>query len=321
MSNKVDFQALATAAIDEAENTEAQASESKSSAMNTATGKKEFAPTRTLTLKQVNPAKCRVWSVHDRDQSWFNPQDCADLIAGFKADGQQKPAVVRKITGDPNYDYEIIEGARRRWTAEHLGMSLEVEVKNLTDAQAAISMESENADRKDISAIERARSYARLLEAGVFSNQESLCEGMKVTKGNLSKSLKAATILTADLISARIKELISDIREISIASAYKLMGEWDKSEEIKGAIILKADEIQAMDKKPAANKILKMLAEAPYTQPKEQSKAYFHSSGAKVLSAKKGANGGMTITINKPGDGVKKADIKKLLNEAFAELM
>jgi hypothetical protein len=39
-----------------------------------------------------------------------------------------------------------------------------------------------------------------------------------------------------------------------------------------------------------------------------------------VLTAEKTAKGKLVFTVNEIGDGIKKADVKKLLNEALAEL-
>lgn len=294
--------------------------ESNSGAMGLATGRREIEPSRPVTILKVDPKRCRVWSAHDRNALWFNEKDCADLITGFKTLGQQKTAIVRLVKDDPFYKYEVIEGARRRWTAEHLGMPLEVEVRNITDADAAAMMESENADRQDISAFERAQSYARLLDMGVFSNRESLCEKMNVSKANLAKMVMAASLVNADLIGPLIKKLISDVREISIVGAYKLMQEWGKSDEIKGAIIQAANQMIESGKTYTATKVLKLLAQAPYDKPKTEKKAYFNGIGKQVLTAEKTKTGKLVFTVNEAGDGIKKSEIKKLLNEALAEL-
>lgn len=317
---KLDMGALAAAVINKPETTQPTAP-SKSGAMTQASGSKAFAQTRTITTKKVDPKRCRIWGAHDRNTLWFNPTDCADLIAGFKSLGQQKTAIVRQVKNDPFFQYEIIEGARRRWTAEYLDMLLEVEVRNISDTEAAAMMESENADRQDISPFERAQSYDRLLNMGVFSNRESLCEAMNVSKANLTKMITAANLVKVELLGPLITKLIPDVREISIVGAYKLMQEWAKSDDIKGAIIQAANQMIKAGTPITATKALKLLALAPYDQPKKEKNTYYTDTGKPLLTGQKHQNGQMVFTVNKVADGVKKSDIKKALNEALADLI
>ncbi|MEM6492312.1 MAG: hypothetical protein AAF684_10495, partial [Pseudomonadota bacterium] len=63
------------------------------------------------TLRWVDPARCRMWARHNRRYDLLNEQRCADLIEGFKAQGRQEfPAIVRRVEGDPDIDFEVICG-------------------------------------------------------------------------------------------------------------------------------------------------------------------------------------------------------------------
>src|SRR3546814_6435774 len=58
----------------------------------------------------VDPARCRIWEHHNRDYSALNEDRCADLIETIVAQGKQEfPAIVRRVTGDPDHDYERSE--------------------------------------------------------------------------------------------------------------------------------------------------------------------------------------------------------------------
>src|SRR3546814_7614665 len=62
-----------------------------------------------------------IWEHHNRDYSALNEDRCADLIETIVAQGKQEfPAIVRRVTGDPDHDYEVISGARRHWTVSWL---------------------------------------------------------------------------------------------------------------------------------------------------------------------------------------------------------
>ncbi len=63
----------------------------------------------------VDPKRCRAWLHHNRTSAWYTRDRCQDLIESIAKDGQQEPAVARKLVGDPNFDYELIYGMRRRF--------------------------------------------------------------------------------------------------------------------------------------------------------------------------------------------------------------
>ena len=73
------------------------------------------------TLKLVDPARCRMWSRHNRRYDLLNEASCADLLESLRAQGEQEfPAIVRRVEDDPAFDYEVISGARRHWSVSYL---------------------------------------------------------------------------------------------------------------------------------------------------------------------------------------------------------
>src|ERR1039458_8305939 len=106
----------------------------------------------------VEPKRCRAWAHHNRTAAWYTRDRCQDLIESIAKDGQQEPAVARKLAGDPNFDYELIYGMRRRFACEFLNAKLKLRVIEADDARAAVLMHIENADRQDITPMERALS-------------------------------------------------------------------------------------------------------------------------------------------------------------------
>jgi len=172
----------------------------------------------------VNARRCRAWAHHNRTAAWYTRDRCQDLIESIAKDGQQEPAVARKLAGDPNFDYELIYGMRRRFACEFLNAKLKLRVIEADDARAAVLMHIENADRQDITPMERALSFQSQLEAKIFPTQDALSDAIGLTKGQVSKLVKAATLMRQGTIS----QLFPDKSTVPVDAAYKLATLWDR---------------------------------------------------------------------------------------------
>ena len=71
----------------------------------------------------IEPKRVRPWKYHNRTETWYTRERCQDLIDSIAKDGQQEPVLARKLTGDPDFDYELVYGMRRRFACEVLGRS------------------------------------------------------------------------------------------------------------------------------------------------------------------------------------------------------
>jgi ParB family chromosome partitioning protein len=172
----------------------------------------------------VDPKRCRPWKFHNRTEAWYTRERCADLIESIPKDGQQEPAVARRIEGDRDHDFELIYGMRRRYACEVTGTKLKVRVITADDTHAAVLMHLENADRQDITPMERAVSFQTQLDAKLFPTQESLAEALNVSKGQVAKMLKAAQLLKHPTIAA----LFADRSAVPVEQAYKLAAMMDR---------------------------------------------------------------------------------------------
>jgi ParB family chromosome partitioning protein len=170
------------------------------------------------TVLSVDPRRCRPWKYHNRMAAWYTRERCADLIESIPKDGQQEPALARKISGEPDYDYELIYGMRRRFACEITNSKFKIRVVEVPDGQAAVLMHLENADRKDITPMERALSFQAQLEAKLFPTQDALSVALNVSKGQVAKMLKAAQLLSY----APIGNLLADRSTVPVEQAYKL---------------------------------------------------------------------------------------------------
>jgi len=157
---------------------------------------------------QWDPNRIRLWSGHNREYAHLSEQRCRDLIDGFKRAGQQFPAIVRKVQDHDAFDYEIICGARRHWTATHLGIDLLVEERKLSDKDAFLLQDIENRDREDISDYERACDYAKALPIYFDGKMTAMAEQLQINKGNFSRFLALAEL------PKEIVDAYADIREL-----------------------------------------------------------------------------------------------------------
>ncbi|GAB0120040.1 hypothetical protein Acid7E03_41120 [Acidisoma sp. 7E03] len=152
----------------------------------------------------VDPATCRIWEFHNRDYSALNEESCADLLESFQAQGRQEvPAIVRRVLGDSQHQFEVICGARRHWTATWLrshgypAFRFLVEPRELTDEEAFRIADLENRSRQDLTDIERARDYAGALTRFYGDNQGRMAERLGVSQSWLSRYLQLADLKPA----------------------------------------------------------------------------------------------------------------------------
>lgn len=206
---------------------------------------------RQVTQLLLDPARVRVWSGNARVQAQLTEANCRDLIDSILAEGGQKvPAVVRRIEGGGAHDYELIAGTRRHFAVSWLRANsypdtkLLAQVADLDDEAAFRLADIENRARKDISDIERARNYAEALTQHYGGKAVRMAERLRLSKGWLSKMLKAATI--PDVVLAAF----ADWRDLTLNPAYKLALALDDKARAK-AIVREAKAIVAEAPSPA----------------------------------------------------------------------
>lgn len=146
-----------------------------------------------LVVKEVDPARVRVWSLQGRLQDALDAKSAADLIDSIARHGQTTPAIVRPVKGDREADFEVIDGSRRRFACAHLGTQLKAIVADLGDREAALLTETADASRKH-SAYETGVKWKAWLDAGLFETQDALSQWLQVSPGDLSFKLSLAEL-------------------------------------------------------------------------------------------------------------------------------
>ena len=206
---------------------------------------------RQVTQLLLDPARVRVWQGNARIQAKLSDENCRDLIDSIIAEGGQKvPAIVRHVASDPDHDYELIAGTRRHFAISWLransypDMKLLAQVAELDDEAAFRIADIENRARKDISDIERARNYAEALEVHYGGKAVRMADRLKLSKGWLSKMLKAATIPDGVLGA------FANLHELTLNPAYKLALALDEPNRAR-AIVREAKAIAAENARSA----------------------------------------------------------------------
>lgn len=148
----------------------------------------------------VDPARCRIWDRHNRDYGALTRERCDDLIESILAQGKQEvPAIVRRIH-EPDYDFEVICGARRHWSVSwlrannHPEVRYLVEIRDLTDEQAFRISDLENRAREDLSDLERARDYLKALELYYGGSQKEMAKRLNQSEAWVSRYLDLARL-------------------------------------------------------------------------------------------------------------------------------
>ncbi|WP_299693731.1 ParB/RepB/Spo0J family partition protein [uncultured Tateyamaria sp.] len=174
------------------------------------------------TLRWVDPARCRMWDRHNRDYALLTEDNCRDLIDGIRSQGQQEfPAIVRPVD-DPDYDFEVICGARRHFAVSWLRANnytqfkYLIEARQLSDEEAFRLADIENRDREDISDYERALDYADAVARYYGGKQKAMAERLEVSQPWLSRYLQLAKLPQA------IVDAFPNIREIRERNAREL---------------------------------------------------------------------------------------------------
>jgi ParB family chromosome partitioning protein len=148
-------------------------------------------------IVSLNPFRCRMWSLHDRLETEVTEEACRIEIDSFSRHGQRVPTLGRALRGEPDFDAELIYGARRLFVARHLNKPLLVELTELSDLDAIIAMDIENRQRADISPYERGRSFLRSLRGGHFKSQEEIAKVLKISASQVSRLIKLAQLPSA----------------------------------------------------------------------------------------------------------------------------
>lgn len=242
----------------------------------------------------VDPARCRMWEEHNRDYARLSEERCSDIIGTTRGQkSQEVPAIVRRVKDDPNYDFEVICGARRHWSVSWLRQNhypdtrFLIEIRDLTDEEAFRISDLENRAREDLTSLERAADYLRALGKHYGGSQKAMAKRMDVTETWLSRYLDLARL------PEELRAAFPDAADLGVKHVSQLKPLL-KPEERKARVLEAArrlatahaaGEASAPRATPAIIRALTLAADAPKKSgsPKKSGKA-----AAEVIASKSG---------------------------------
>ena len=155
----------------------------------------------------------------------FDDNGLKELAASIKEHGIIQPLVVRKI----GEKYEIIAGERRYKASKMAGLSeIPAIVTQMDDKKSAEAAIIENIQRKDLSAIEEAKSYEALLDKG-YTTQDKLAQQMGLSQSAISNKLRLLS-LSDNVQKALMESKISErhARSLLQLKTHEEQDEWLK---------------------------------------------------------------------------------------------
>lgn len=153
----------------------------------------------------------------------FDEQGLKELADSIKEHGIIQPLVLRKLGNK----YEIIAGERRYKAAQIAGLqTVPAVIANVDDKTSAEVALVENVQRRDLTAIEEARSYKSLLDKG-YLTQEQLAKRMGLSQPSIANKLRLLN-LDDEVQQALLDEKISErhARTLLTISDKNLQKEW-----------------------------------------------------------------------------------------------
>lgn len=186
----------------------------------------------------------------------FDEKALNELADSIKEHGIIEPIIVRPL----NDKYEIIAGERRYKAACIAGLTkVPVIVKHLSDYKSAQVAVIENVQRRNLNPMEEAKSYKRILDQGL-KTQEELAKEIGVSQSTIANKLRLLSL------AEPVKQALSE-NKISERHARALLKitSLDKQEELLNKVITERltvkdldDEIKKLDTFTTPNITFKM---------------------------------------------------------------
>ena len=163
----------------------------------------------TLSVTKLHPGKYQ-------PRTQFSDQAIAELSDSIRKNGIMQPIIVR-VSGKQEGKYEIVAG-ERRWRAAQMAKldQVPVIIRDIPDKQALELALVENIQRQDLSPIEEANGYQRLIEEFDYT-QEELSSVIGKSRSHVANLLRLLSL------PEEIREMM-DRDELSMGHARTLIG-------------------------------------------------------------------------------------------------
>ena len=167
---------------------------------------------------EIDPQRCDVFAGNGRADTRFDLKKNAALVADIGRRGQLMPVIVRQ-NGER---FEVVAGTRRlgailQLCREGYPRTLKAIVRELTDEQAWTFADKENADRRDLTPLQRARSWDYAIKAFHFGRQDMFASATGADRSVVSRTL-AILKIPADVMAA-----LKDPESVSVHFAEQIV--------------------------------------------------------------------------------------------------
>ncbi|WP_274631154.1 plasmid partitioning protein RepB [Arvimicrobium flavum] len=148
-------------------------------------------------IVELDPTAIVPSSIADRLDGAYNDQAVAEIVDSIRERGQISAGLVRPIPGQDGR-FQIVFGRRRLAAAQKLGIKFKAVVRELTEEEAVIFQGEENANREDLSFIEKCAFALALEQAG--HKRATICSALSTSKSHVSEMIKIAAAIPRDLL-------------------------------------------------------------------------------------------------------------------------
>ena len=149
-------------------------------------------------ILELDPLKIEPSFVDDRLDRTSDP-DFRRLVDSISADGQQVPILVR-IHPKNDGQYQVAYGHRRLSACIELSKPVKAVVRHLSDQELVVAQGKENAERRNLSFIERA-TFATHLESAGFE-RSIIQSALSVHPAELTRLLAVARGVPSEIVTA-----------------------------------------------------------------------------------------------------------------------
>jgi len=164
-----------------------------------------------------SPFQGRFLSMNENEETVAGTRQLDELTSSIERSGMMQPIIVRQMANG----YEIIDGHRRVMAHRKLGRGqIRAILKDCTEREAQIMSVVGNLQRKNLTPIELAVAYQKLLDTEVFKDKRELSKAIgkdETYVGDLLNTLNMDTRIIDDLKnehSIRDLRLLRTIRRI-----------------------------------------------------------------------------------------------------------
>ncbi len=230
---------------------------------------------RTLAVDQIVPGPYQ-------PRHRFDDEALIALANSVRENGILQPILVRSRPGHP-MSYEIIAG-ERRWRAAQLARLHEVPViiRELTDREALEIALVENVQRQDLSPLEEAEGYRRLLDE--FGNtQDDLARRVGKSRSHITNTLRLLAL------PKQVRQLVED-GKLSAGHARTLLGAADVAE-LAAQVVARDLSVRQTER------LVKRQSEPPRPPRREK------DADTRALQQELTAKLGLVVVIDPYGDG------------------